>query len=186
MRLKPSRKKDGDDALFVFCEQAIGRWYRAAARAIPHGPRCKLCLRPFGGLGRVLPGGGFSPSRKNPNFCKSCFEQAPVGCREIEIGVLFADVRGYTALSESRPAAERLCHRLRVRPADLESWIAERTLSPPVADPHNPSDLPKVSFMTSEGGTSGHARSRKGTDPLQMSLFEATDDGRKCSPGHDL
>ena len=106
MRLQPSRKRDGDDALFVFCEQALGRWYRAAARAIPHGPRCKLCLRPFAGFGRVLPGGGFSPSRKNPNFCKMCFEQAPVGCKEMEIGVLFADVRGYTALSESRPTAE--------------------------------------------------------------------------------
>jgi adenylate cyclase len=63
-------------------------------------------MRPFAGIGRVLPGGGFSPSRKNPNFCKSCFEQAPIGCREIETGVLFADVRGYTALSESRPMAE--------------------------------------------------------------------------------
>jgi adenylate cyclase len=106
VRLRPSRKLDGDDALFVFCEQALGRWYRAAARAIPYGPRCKLCLRPFAGLGRVLPGPGFSPSRKNPNLCKSCFEQAPIGCREMEIGVLFADVRDYTALSESRPTAE--------------------------------------------------------------------------------
>jgi adenylate cyclase len=106
VRLVPSRRLDGDDALFVFCEQALGRWYRAAARAIPHAPRCKLCLRPFAGLGRVLPGAGFSPSRKNPNLCRSCFEQAPFGCREMEIGVLFADVRDYTALSESRPTAE--------------------------------------------------------------------------------
>jgi adenylate cyclase len=106
VRLYPSRKLDGDDALFVFCEQALGRWYRAAARAIPYGPRCKLCLRPFARLGRVLPGPGFSPSRKNPNLCKSCFEQAPIGCKEMEIGVLFADVRDYTALSESRPTAE--------------------------------------------------------------------------------
>jgi adenylate cyclase len=106
VRLRPSRKLDGDDALFVFCEQALGRWYRAIGRAIPRSPRCKLCARPFGGLGRVLPGPGFSPSRKNPNLCRSCFEQAPLGCREMEIGVLFADVRDYTALSESRPTTE--------------------------------------------------------------------------------
>jgi adenylate cyclase len=106
VRFRPSRKRDGDDALFVFCEQDFPRHVRRFNRAIPAAPRCKLCMRPFGGIGRLLPGGGFSPSRKNPNFCKSCFEQAPIGCREIEIGVLFADVRGYTALSESRPTAE--------------------------------------------------------------------------------
>jgi adenylate cyclase len=106
MRLQPSRKRDGDDAIFVFCAQDFQTHLRHLNRAIPHAPRCKLCACPFGGLGRILPGPNFSPSRKNPNFCKRCFEQAPIGCREMEIGVLFADVRGYTALSESRPAAE--------------------------------------------------------------------------------
>jgi adenylate cyclase len=106
VRLQPSRKRDNDDALFVFCEQDFPRHLRRFNRAIPAAPRCKLCRSPFAGLGRVLPGPNFSPSRKNPNFCKRCFEQAPVGCREMEVGVLFADVRGYTALSESRPTAE--------------------------------------------------------------------------------
>jgi adenylate cyclase len=106
VRLQPSRKRDGDDAIFVFCEQDFATHLRHLNRAIPRAPRCKLCACPFGGLGRVLPGPNFSPSRKNPNFCKRCFEQAPIGCREMEIGVLFADVRGYTALSESRPTAE--------------------------------------------------------------------------------
>jgi adenylate cyclase len=121
VRLRPSRKRDGDDALFVFCEQDFPWYVRRFNRAIPAAPRCKLCMRPFGGIGRVLPGGGFSPSRKNPNFCKSCFEQAPIGCREIEIGVLFADVRGYTALSESRPTAEvtELIHRFYALAADV-------------------------------------------------------------------
>src|SRR3954447_12439521 len=73
---------------------------------MPSAPRCKLCMSPFAGMGRVLPGPNFSPSRKNPNFCQRCFEQAPLGCREMEVGVLFADVRGYTTLSESRPTAE--------------------------------------------------------------------------------
>jgi adenylate cyclase len=52
-----------------------------------------------------MPLPNFTPSRKNPNFCKRCFEQAPIGCREMEIGVLFADVRGYTSLTEARPTA---------------------------------------------------------------------------------
>ena len=106
MRLQPSRKRDGDDAIFVFCEQDYATHLRHFNRALPAAPRCKLCACPFGGLGRVLPLPNFTPSRKNPNFCKRCFEQAPLGCREMEIGVLFADVRGYTALSESRPTAE--------------------------------------------------------------------------------
>jgi adenylate cyclase len=106
MRLQPSRKRDGDDAIFVFCEQDFPRHLRSFNRAIPGGPRCKLCRSPFAGLGRILPGPNFSPSRKNPNFCQRCFEQAPLGCREMEVGVLFADVRGYTTLSESRSTAE--------------------------------------------------------------------------------
>jgi adenylate cyclase len=106
MRLQPSRRRDGDDALFVFCEQDFPRHLRRLNAAIPAAPRCKLCRSPFAGVGRVLPGPNFSPSRKNPKYCKRCFEQAPLGCREMEIGVLFADVRGYTALSESRPAGE--------------------------------------------------------------------------------
>jgi adenylate cyclase len=106
LRLQPSRKRDGDDAIFVFCEQDFPHHLRRFNRAIPGGPRCKLCRSPFAGLGRVLPGPNFSPSRKNPNFCQRCFEQAPIGCREMDVGVFFADVRGYTTLSEARPTAE--------------------------------------------------------------------------------
>lgn len=43
---------------------------------------------------------GFGPSRKNPNLCNTCFEKAPMGGVEMEVGVLFADVRGFTSLSE--------------------------------------------------------------------------------------
>ncbi|MGH3040984.1 MAG: helix-turn-helix domain-containing protein [Gaiellaceae bacterium] len=37
----------------------------------------------------------------------------------------------YRAIARGELPAARLCHRLRVRPADLELWIAERTLSCP-------------------------------------------------------
>jgi adenylate cyclase len=74
---------------------------RRLTRAIPRAPRCKLCNIPFAGVGRIFRLAGFAPSRKNPTMCNACFEKAPVGGSEVEIGVLFADVRGYTSLVES-------------------------------------------------------------------------------------
>lgn len=92
----------------MWCE-AERRWltgYRRFIRSIPSSPRCKLCHSPFGGVGRALPGAHFHPSRKNPAFCRACFELAPVGGREMETGILFADVRGFTRMSEARSPAE--------------------------------------------------------------------------------
>ena len=44
---------------------------------------------------------GYGPSRKNPSMCVTCFEKAPMGGAQMEIGVLFADLRGFTGISES-------------------------------------------------------------------------------------
>lgn len=43
---------------------------------------------------------GFVPSRKNPRLCSKCFEKAPMGGVEMHVGILFADVRGFTSLAE--------------------------------------------------------------------------------------
>jgi adenylate cyclase len=76
-------------------------------RALPSNPRCKLCLAPFAGIGgRIVGIGGFGPSRKNPNYCNACFEKGPDGVEELSIGVLFADIRGYTTMSETAPPEE--------------------------------------------------------------------------------
>lgn len=75
-------------------------------RDVPRSPRCKLWNVPFAGPGRVFRLAGFGQSRKNTNMCTACFERAPVGGEEIEVGVLFADVRGYTALVESASTEE--------------------------------------------------------------------------------
>ena len=70
-------------------------------RHLPGPPRCKLCHNPFGGVGgRLVRVAGFRPSRKNPNLCSRCCDTLPPGGLEIDIAVLFADVRGSTALCE--------------------------------------------------------------------------------------
>lgn len=76
-------------------------------RRLPKEPRCKLCRNPFGGLiGKAIGALGRQPSRKNPNLCQYCFDHLPPGGIEIDIGVVFADVRSSTALGEqSNPTA---------------------------------------------------------------------------------
>jgi adenylate cyclase len=70
-------------------------------RRLPHDPRCKLCQNPFGGFGGKVVGIiGRKPSRKNPNLCQYCFDHLPAGGIEIDIGVVFADVRASTTLGE--------------------------------------------------------------------------------------
>jgi adenylate cyclase len=49
---------------------------------------------------------GRKPSRKNPNLCQACFDHLPTGGIEIDIGVVFADVRGSTTLGEQTNASE--------------------------------------------------------------------------------
>jgi adenylate cyclase len=78
-------------------------------RRLPAGPRCKLCLAPLRPPGSVvLRLVGFGPSRLNRRLCRACFkaiEKTPGGA-EIELSLLFADVRGSTALAERIPAQE--------------------------------------------------------------------------------
>lgn len=81
-------------------------------RRLPHDPRCKLCQNPFAGVGGTIVGWmGRKPSRKNPNLCQACFDQLPEGGLELDIGVVFVDVRGSTTLGEqTTPTA--FAHRL--------------------------------------------------------------------------
>ena len=83
------------------------RAFASIMRRLPSEPRCKLCRAPYGGVGgRMMRRFGFGPSRKNPQLCNTCFEKAPMGGVEMPVGVLFADVRGFTADSEDAAPAD--------------------------------------------------------------------------------
>lgn len=74
---------------------------------LPRNPRCKICYSPFRGFGGFLTRMmGHGPSRKNPNLCRHCYERQPPGGAEVDIAVLFADVRGSTAMGERLGAGE--------------------------------------------------------------------------------
>ena len=74
---------------------------RRLFRHVPSAPRCKACNNPFGGIGgRVTALAGFVPSRKNPALCSRCCDSLPPGGAEVDVAVLFADVRGSTSLGE--------------------------------------------------------------------------------------
>jgi adenylate cyclase len=76
-------------------------------RHVPSAPRCKVCSSPFGGLGgRLFRHIGWAPSRKNPNLCARCCDQMPPGGAEIDVAVMFADIRGSTSLGEQSKPAE--------------------------------------------------------------------------------
>src|SRR3954453_23764191 len=92
---------------FELMDRHLPRGFIRVMRHLPADPRCRLCKAPYGGMGgRVMRRFGFGPSRKNPNLCNTCFEKAPLGGVEMEIGVLFADVRGFTSLAENMASGE--------------------------------------------------------------------------------
>jgi adenylate cyclase len=86
---------------FELMDRHLPRRFIWVMRHLPSEPRCRLCRAPYGGVGgRMMRRFGYGPSRKNPTLCSTCFEKAPLGGVELEIGVLFADVRGFTSMSE--------------------------------------------------------------------------------------
>ncbi len=78
-------------------------------RRLPTAPRCKACQAPFAGpytpLLRLL---RFRPWQLNQQLCHNCFNgiDKQRGGAEIPVSLLFADVRGSTALAERMPARD--------------------------------------------------------------------------------
>lgn len=87
---------------------------RALLRRLPHGPRCKMCAAPFSGpLAPLMRIAGRGPWSKNRTYCGNCFHvlERMHGGAEIECTLLFADVRGSTAIGE------------RLRPSDVRALL---------------------------------------------------------------
>src|SRR6185436_11909182 len=97
---------------------------------IPSHPRCKVCQVPFKGIGgMVFRAMGWRQFEKNPNFCRNCFITNELGGTEIEISMLFADVRGSTSMAEKMSPAEftRLMNRFYNAVSDVlvqsDAWL---------------------------------------------------------------
>jgi adenylate cyclase len=109
------------------------RRHRAVFKHIPAEPRCPMCYSPFAGIGGSISRFVFrkEPSALNPRFCNDCdrFARERPGGAEVEITMLFADVRGSTALAENTTPSEftRLLNRFYAAAASVlvpaNSWI---------------------------------------------------------------
>ena len=79
-------------------------FFKPFYRVLPAEPRCKMCYIPFAGIGgfisrRLL---NVKPSPMNPHVCDVCerFAERFPGGAEVEVSILFADIRGSTPLAE--------------------------------------------------------------------------------------
>jgi adenylate cyclase len=83
---------------------------RALARRLPTDPRCRICYYPFGGLGGKFVRSFFHlvPSKMNPHMCNVCerFAEENPGGTELDVALLFADIRGSTPLAATMKAYE--------------------------------------------------------------------------------
>jgi adenylate cyclase len=88
----------------------VDKRLRRIFRMLPHDPRCRFCNAPFRGVGGSIVRAVFGKHQSvlNPRFCNMCDEamrQFPGGA-EVEMSMLFADIRGATALSEKMSPTE--------------------------------------------------------------------------------
>lgn len=85
------------------------RQMRHALRMLPAHSRCKFCNSPFDGVAapamRIV---GRGPSRISTAFCHQCQSTASknIGGVEVELTLLFGDVRGSTSLAEQMSPSE--------------------------------------------------------------------------------
>lgn len=109
----PQGRQDFDEEFWRrFLVQGGDTWKSVGRRVfkrIPADPRCRMCAAPFSGAGaplmRLI---GKRPSIANPNWCNSCFDFMAKhhGGAEIDGAMLFADIRGSTAMAESMSPAD--------------------------------------------------------------------------------
>lgn len=132
--LAPSIKK-ADRALVLWHSYLTGdasrldrrtRTARGVFRHLPKHPRCRVCKSPFAGIGGMamrLIGFGADRSSLNPSLCGRCdliVKRYQVGI-EVELSLLFADVRGSANLAEGIDAGafHRLINRFYTAATDV-------------------------------------------------------------------
>jgi adenylate cyclase len=104
------RKKYGVDTVDEMWLKMLteGNWNirnrRPVYGRLPSNPRCVNCHAPFAGPGGALLHVlyGVRRSDKNPRYCQAChgFVEAFPGGAEVELTMLFVDVRGSTSIAE--------------------------------------------------------------------------------------
>jgi adenylate cyclase len=76
---------------------------------LPSPPRCKMCYAPFRGIGGVLMRmRGKGPANRNPRYCSACdkFIRTYPGGAEVEVSMLFVDMRGSVSTAERLSATD--------------------------------------------------------------------------------
>lgn len=112
---EPLRGPGGPDDAFWREYLTVGtrtdRRNRRVFRHVPSEPRCRLCAAPFTGAGGpVMRFIGRGQATQNPAICAACFSFISKwhGGAEVECSMLFADIRGSTAIAEAMtPSAYR-------------------------------------------------------------------------------
>lgn len=88
----------------------MARGLKPLIKRLPSDPRCRLCDLPFHGLGGFVTRSflGIKVSPLNPHICNICedaLRHFNTGA-EVEVSLLFADVRGSTTIAEKLSPAE--------------------------------------------------------------------------------
>ncbi len=95
---------------FLTGHDPVSALMRRVFRRVPSGPNCKVCAAPFAGPGgAVLRHIGFGRYMGNPTMCNFCIkglQKMGVQGAEIPVSLLFADIRGSTAIGERLSATE--------------------------------------------------------------------------------
>jgi adenylate cyclase len=96
--------------ILMFGDLEKQRQLRRIYKLLPKGPRCLHCNAPFSGIGGLIVKliSDIRPSSLNPRYCNDCetFAKKHPGGAEVELAMLFADVRGSTTLAEGMNVKE--------------------------------------------------------------------------------
>jgi adenylate cyclase len=104
------REVNRDWARFLNGDELLLKFGQAMFRTLPSPPRCALCYAPFNGpLKWPLKLMMKDPWPRNPSICRFCgdwLRKKGPGGADVELTLLFADIRGSTRLAETLSSAD--------------------------------------------------------------------------------